>query len=207
MPLIETPAVILALVAVLSYLLGAVPFGIVISRLFGLADPRTIGSGNIGTTNVLRSGNKTAAALTLILDSAKGGIAVIIARYMVGEDAAQLAAISAFLGHLYPIWLGFKGGKGVATFLGTVLALSPLLGAIACATWLLMFALFRISSLGRITAPAIAPLAALAMGQADKAIVLALMAAFVWKRHRENIVRLIAGTEPKVGQKKPEDAE
>lgn len=207
MPLIETPAVILALVAVLSYLLGAVPFGIVISRLFGLTDPRTIGSGNIGTTNVLRSGNKTAAALTLILDSAKGGIAVIIARYMVGEDAAQLAAISAFLGHLYPIWLGFKGGKGVATFLGTVLALSPLLGAIACATWLLMFAQFRISSLGGITAPAIAPLAALALGQADKAIVLALMAAFVWKRHRENIVRLIAGTEPKVGQKKPEDAE
>ena len=205
MPLIETSAAVLALVALLSYLLGAVPFGIVISRLFGLADPRTIGSGNIGTTNVLRSGNKTAAFLTLILDSAKGGIAVIAARTLVGEDAAQVAAICAFLGHLYPAWLGFKGGKGVATFLGTVLALSPLLGIVACATWLVVFALFRISSLGGIMAPALAPVAALVLNNGDKAVVLVLMAVFVWWRHRENIARLFAGTEPRVGQKQTED--
>ncbi|NNJ67901.1 MAG: glycerol-3-phosphate 1-O-acyltransferase PlsY [Boseongicola sp.] len=205
MPLFETSAPILALVAVLAYLLGAVPFGIVMSRAFGLADPRSIGSGNIGATNVLRSGSKPAAALTVLLDGAKGGIAVLIARALVGEDAAQVAALSAFLGHLYPVWLGFKGGKGVATFLGTVLALSPIVGAAACALWLATFAIFRISSLGGIMAPALTPIAAYLLGHADKTAVLAAMAVFVWWRHRENITRILKGTEPKVGQKKPEE--
>jgi len=205
MPLFETSAPILALVAVLAYLLGAVPFGIVMSRAFGLADPRSIGSGNIGATNVLRSGSKPAAALTVLLDGAKGGIAVLIARALVGEDAAQVAALAAFLGHLYPVWLGFKGGKGVATFLGTVLALSPIVGAAACALWLATFAIFRISSLGGIMAPALTPIAAYLLGHADKTAVLAAMAVFVWWRHRENITRILKGTEPKVGQKKPEE--
>ncbi|MBT8414309.1 MAG: glycerol-3-phosphate 1-O-acyltransferase PlsY [Boseongicola sp.] len=205
MPLFETSAPILALVAVLAYLLGAVPFGIVMSRAFGLADPRSIGSGNIGATNVLRSGSKPAAALTVLLDGAKGGIAVLIARALVGEDAAQVAALSAFLGHLYPVWLGFKGGKGVATFLGTVLALSPIVGAAACALWLATFAIFRVSSLGGIMAPALTPIAAYLLGHADKTAVLAAMAVFVWWRHRENITRILKGTEPKVGQKKPEE--
>jgi glycerol-3-phosphate acyltransferase PlsY len=205
MPLFETSAPILALVAVLAYLLGAVPFGIVMSRAFGLADPRSIGSGNIGATNVLRSGSKPAAALTVLLDGAKGGIAVLIARALVGEDAAQVAALSAFLGHLYPVWLGFKGGKGVATFLGTVLALSPIVGAAACALWLATFAITRISSLGGIMAPALTPIAAYLLGHADKTAVLAAMAVFVWWRHRENIARILKGTEPKVGQKKPEE--
>lgn len=203
MPAIETPGLILLAVAALSYFLGAVPFGIVISRLFGLADPRSIGSGNIGATNVLRSGSKPAAALTVLLDGAKGGIAVLIARAAIGEDAAQIAAISAFLGHLYPVWLGFKGGKGVATFLGTVLALSPAVGIAACLIWLATFAIFRISSLGGIVAPALTPVAAHVLDHADKTVVLAAMAAFVWWRHRENIARIANGTEPKVGQKKP----
>ena len=206
MPVFETPALILILVAALSYLLGAVPFGIVMSRLFGLADPRSIGSGNIGATNVLRSGSKPAAALTVILDGAKGGIAVLIARATVGEDAAQIAALSAFLGHLYPVWLGFKGGKGVATFLGTVLALSFPVGITACLLWLATFAILRISSLGGILSPVLTPIAALALGHGDKALVLAAMATFVWWRHRENIGRILTGTEPKVGQKKtPEE--
>ena len=207
MPLIETSAPILALVAVLAYLLGAIPFGIVMARAFGLADPRSIGSGNIGATNVLRSGSKPAAALTVVLDGAKGGIAVLIARALVGEDAAQIAALSAFLGHLYPVWLGFKGGKGVATFLGTVLALSPVVGAAACAIWLVTFAIFRISSLGGIMAPALSPIAALLLGHTDKTAALAAMAVFVWWRHRENITRILSGTEPKVGQKKPEETQ
>ena len=203
MPVFETPGLILALVAVLSYLLGAVPFGVVMSRAFGLADPRTVGSGNIGATNVLRSGSKPAAALTVLLDGAKGGIAVLIARALVGEDAAQIAALSAFLGHLYPVWLGFKGGKGVATFLGTVLALSPAVGIAACLLWLATFGIFRISSLGGILSPALTPVAAYLLGHTDKSLVLAAMAVFVWWRHRENITRILNGTEPKVGQKKP----
>ena len=207
MPLFETPGLTLALVATLAYLLGAVPFGIVMSRAFGLADPRTIGSGNIGATNVLRSGSKPAAALTVLLDGAKGGIAVLIARAVVGEDAAQIAALSAFLGHLYPVWLGFKGGKGVATFLGTVLALSPIVGIAACALWLVTFAIFRISSLGGILSPALTPIAALLLGHGDKTTVLAAMAIFVWWRHRQNITRILDGTEPKVGRKKPQETE
>lgn len=207
MPLFETPGLTLALVATLAYLLGAVPFGIVMSRAFGLADPRTIGSGNIGATNVLRSGSKPAAALTVLLDGAKGGIAVLIARAFVGEDAAQIAALTAFLGHLYPVWLGFKGGKGVATFLGTVLALSLPVGIAACALWLVTFAASRISSLGGILSPALTPIAALLLGHGDKTTVLAAMAIFVWWRHRQNITRILNGTEPKVSRKKPQETE
>jgi glycerol-3-phosphate acyltransferase PlsY len=138
---------VLAGVAVAAYLLGSVPFGIVMTRLFGLGDLRQIGSGNIGATNVLRTGNRTAAALTLILDAGKGGIAVLVARTLVGEDAAQLAGLAAFFGHCFPVFLGFRGGKGVATFIGTLLALFWPVGIAACLTWLLVAAVSRISSL------------------------------------------------------------
>jgi acyl phosphate:glycerol-3-phosphate acyltransferase len=135
MPEITSTPLVLLIVAALSYLLGSIPFGIVITRAMGLGDIRQIGSGNIGATNVLRTGNRLAAFLTLVLDAGKGAIAVIAARALVGEDAAQVAGGFAFLGHLWPVWLGFRGGKGVATFLGTLLALYWPLGLMACATW------------------------------------------------------------------------
>ena len=144
MPEIVTAPGSLALVAVLGYLLGSIPFGILITRFLGLGDLRQIGSGNIGATNVLRTGNKGAAAATLILDGAKGAVAVLIARAFYADDAAQLAGLSAFLGHLFPIWLGFRGGKGVATFLGTLLALAWPVGLAACATWAATAAIARI---------------------------------------------------------------
>ena len=146
MPDIISSPLALFLVGVLGYLLGSIPFGIVITRALGLGDLRQIGSGNIGATNVLRTGNKGAAAATLLLDAAKGGIAVLIARHAVGEDAAQLAALTSFLGHLFPVWLGFRGGKGVATFLGTLIALAWPVGLAACATWLVAALITRISS-------------------------------------------------------------
>ncbi|MEY5038121.1 MAG: glycerol-3-phosphate 1-O-acyltransferase PlsY, partial [Pseudomonadota bacterium] len=146
MPEIVTSPLLLILASVLGYLLGSVPFGIVITRALGLGDLRAIGSGNIGATNVLRTGHKGAALATLILDAAKGAIAVLIARFALGEDAAQMAGGMAFLGHLFPVWLGFKGGKGVATFLGTLLALAWPVGLAACATWAVAAFVTRISS-------------------------------------------------------------
>ena len=152
MPLIETAPVLLLVTAVLGYLLGAIPFGIVIARLFGLGDLRQIGSGNIGATNVLRTGNKLAALLTLLLDAGKAGIAVAIGRVTLGEDAAQLAGFAAFLGHLYPVYLGFRGGKGVATFFGTLLVLAWPVGLASGAVWLVMAKLMRYSSLAALVA-------------------------------------------------------
>ena len=135
MPELIASPLTLTIVAVLAYLLGSIQFGLVITRAMGLGDLRSIGSGNIGATNVLRTGNRGAALATLVLDAAKGGIAVLLARWAVGEDAAQLAALCSFLGHLFPVWLRFKGGKGVATFLGTMIALAWPVGLAACATW------------------------------------------------------------------------
>lgn len=198
MPEIVTPPAILGLVALLAYLLGAVPFGIVVSRAFGLGDPRTIGSGNIGATNVLRTGHKRAAALTLLCDAGKGGLAVFLARALVGEDAAQVAGAAAFLGHVFPIYLGFKGGKGVATFLGTLLALSFQIGALACATWLVVALIFRMSSLSALTAAAAAPVIAIGLGRGDLAVLLVALAALIFISHRANIRRLIAGDEPRI---------
>ena len=145
--------------AAIGYLLGSVPFGIVITRMLGLGDLRRIGSGNIGATNVLRTGHKGAALATLILDSGKGAIAVLLARWLGGEDAALVAGGAAFLGHLFSVWLGFRGGKGVATFLGTVLALFWPVGLIACGLWLAAAGIFRISSLSALVAAALAPIA------------------------------------------------
>ncbi len=187
--------------AVFGYLLGSVPFGLVITRALGLGDLRQIGSGNIGATNVLRTGNKGAALATLLLDSGKGAIAVLLARHFGGEPAAILAGGAAFLGHCFPIWLRFKGGKGVATFLGTVIALNWPLGLIACATWALTAAITRISSLSALLAAALAPVFAWGLGRTDIAAVAAFMAVLIFIRHHANISRLLAGTEPRIGRK------
>lgn len=202
MPEITTPVTLLAVTAALGYLLGSVPFGMVFARLFGLGDIRQIGSGNIGATNVLRTGNKLAAALTLIGDVGKGAFAVLVARSLLGEDAAQLAGFGAYLGHLFPVYIGFRGGKGVATWLGTMLAIAWPVGLAAAATWLVTAALFRISSLAGLTAAALTPLWAWLLG-APHVVVLALaLAALIFLRHHQNIARLLKGTEPRIGKKK-----
>jgi len=201
MPVIETSATLLALTALLAYLLGSVPFGLVMARLFGLGDIRQIGSGNIGATNVLRTGSKPAAALTLVLDAGKGGIAVLVARALVAEDAAQVAGFAAFLGHCFPVYLGFKGGKGVATFLGTLLALFWPAGIAACLTWLLTAAISRISSLSALVAAAMVPVWVSVLGMPQAGLVTALLAALIFMRHDANIKRLLKGEEPRIGRK------
>ena len=193
----------LMLWTVLGYLLGSIPFGMVIARALGLGDLRRIGSGNIGATNVLRTGNRPAALATLLLDSGKGAIAVLLARHFGGETAAILAGGAAFLGHCFPVWLGFRGGKGVATFLGTVIALHWPLGLAACAIWLLTAAISRISSLSALMAAALTPVLAWSMGRADLVLVSLFMAALIFLRHRANIARLLDGSEPRLGRKPP----
>ncbi len=202
MPEITTAAPLLGLTALLAYLLGAIPFGIVIARLFGLGDLRAIGSGNIGATNVLRTGNKAAAALTLIGDAGKAGAAVIIARVVLGEDAAQLAGFMAFLGHCFPVYLAFKGGKGVATYLGTLLALVWPIGLGACLIWLAIARLFRISSLAALVTALLTPALAWGINRPDVLILLAALGLLIWIRHHENTIRLLNGTESKIEAKK-----
>ena len=206
MPHITSAPLALILVAVLAYLLGSVPFGIVITRALGLGDLRKIGSGNIGATNVLRTGHKGAALATLLLDAGKGGIAVLIARALVGEDAAQLAALTAFLGHLYPVLLGFKGGKGVATFLGTLLALAWPVGLAVCATWVVTALLTRISSLSALVAAASSALWLFYFNHGQMLFLAVILTLLVYVRHWANLERIKAGTEPKIGQKKKETA-
>jgi len=198
-PGLESGWAALGVVAVAAYLLGSVPFGVVVARAFGLGDLRTIGSGNIGATNVLRTGNRLAAALTLLGDAGKGGTAVLVARATLGEDAAQLAGLAAFLGHLYPVFLGFRGGKGVATFLGVLLALSWPVGAAACATWAAVAGVARLSSLAALVAAASGPLWAAVLGYGAGVALAAVLAAAVFVRHAGNIRRLVAGTEPRIG--------
>ncbi len=200
-PDLVTPPVALLLWALAGYLLGSVPFGVVLARAFGLGDLRKVGSGNIGATNVLRTGNKTAAALTLILDGGKGAAAVLIARALAAEDAVQLAGFSAFLGHCFPVWLGFRGGKGVATFLGLLLAFAFPLGLAACATWAATAAIFRISSLAALVAAALSPVWALMFGLPQAVALLLALAVLIFIRHRPNIARLLAGQEPRIGKK------
>ncbi|MGJ8584213.1 MAG: glycerol-3-phosphate 1-O-acyltransferase PlsY [Marinosulfonomonas sp.] len=190
------------LVALGSYILGSIPFGLVICRLFGLGDIRQIGSGNIGATNVLRTGNKLAAFLTVLLDAGKGAIAVFVARSFGGEDVAGLAALFAMLGHLYPIFLKFKGGKGVATFLGTLLALSFPVGLACCATWLVTALITRISSASALVAAALAPIFTLYFYHLHGAVLILLLSALIFYRHGANIRRLINGTEPRIQRKK-----
>ncbi|WP_108855295.1 glycerol-3-phosphate 1-O-acyltransferase PlsY [Aliiroseovarius pelagivivens] len=201
MPDLITSFPLLMGVAVAGYLLGSIPFGIVMARLFGLGDLRQIGSGNIGATNVLRTGNKPAAFLTLIGDAGKGGAAVLLARALFAEDAAQLAGFTAFLGHCFPVFLGFKGGKGVATWLGTMLALAFPLGLAACATWLVTALVFRISSLAALVAAALSPIIALVFGWNSLVLISVALGALIFHRHRANIARIRSGDEPRIGRK------
>lgn len=200
LPAFDTAPLVLVLIGLGAYLLGSVPFGLVITRLLGLGDVRKIGSGNIGATNVLRTGNKPAALATLLLDAGKGAIAVLIARAIAGEDAAQLAGLASFLGHLFPVWLRFRGGKGVATFLGTLLALAWPVGLACCVTWLVTLKLTRLSSASALVASASAAVWALLFGLVSLIALVLALAALVWVRHAANIGRILAGTEPKVGK-------
>ncbi len=190
------------LALVVGYALGSIPFGVVITRMMGAGDVRNIGSGNIGATNVLRTGRKGLAAATLFLDAAKGAVAVVVAN-MVDPSLGIIAGVGAFFGHLFPIWLGFKGGKGVATMLGITLALAWPIGLIFAATWIGTLALTRISSLGGMAAAAMAPVSAAFTGNFPLAVGLAGMAVILILRHGDNIKRLFDGTEPRIGQSKP----
>ncbi len=188
--------------AILGYLLGSIPFGLLLTRAAGLGDIRAIGSGNIGATNVLRTGNKALAAATLLLDAGKGAVAVLVVRYLWGEEAAMFAGIGAFLGHVFPVWLGFKGGKGVATFIGVLLALSWPVGLIFCATWLVIAFAQRYSSLAALTAAATAPIFAYVISGVTLAATAGLLSLILILKHAGNIRRLWAGTEPRIGSKK-----
>ena len=192
-----------------GYLLGSIPFGVIVMKAAGAGDPRAIGSGNIGATNVLRSGRKDLAAVTLLGDGGKGAAAVLVAWLATrgAGDAAQaaltcLAGGAAFFGHLFPIWLGFKGGKGVATFFGTLLAAAWPVGLIAGATWVLMALVFRISSLAALTAAVVAPIAALLLHRPAVAVLAAVMGVLIYIRHLPNIRRLLKGEEPRIGGSK-----
>lgn len=193
----------IALAAALGYLLGSIPFGLVITKAAGLGDIRTIGSGNIGATNVLRTGRKDLALATLLLDGGKGAIAVLIAYAL--NWPPEIAGAAAFLGHCFPVWLKFNGGKGVATFLGTLLALWFPAGAIACAVWLILAFAVRFSSLAALGAAAASPLILFSMGKAAFAIAAVFMTLLIFVRHKDNIKRLIADDEPRIGARKGED--
>ncbi|MFN3281825.1 MAG: glycerol-3-phosphate 1-O-acyltransferase PlsY [Tabrizicola sp.] len=202
MPELVTSPSLLLLAAVLSYLLGAIPFGVVVTRMLGLGDLRQIGSGNIGATNVLRTGNKGAALATLLLDGGKGALAVLIARWLLAEDAAQVAGLAAFLGHLFPVWLGFRGGKGVATFLGVLLALNWPVGLAVCGTWLLTAVVTRTSSIAALVAAASSGLWILALTDGSLLVLALILTILIYVRHGENLKRIKAGTEPRIGAKK-----
>lgn len=197
LPLIPT---LLALAG--GYLLGSIPFGLVIAKMAGLGDIRDIGSGNIGATNALRTGKKWVALLTLIGDVGKGVAAVLFARALLHPEVGVLAGVAAFLGHLYPVWLGFKGGKGVATYLGIAAAVLLPVGIGASLVWLVTFALFRFSSLASLNAALLAPIFAAGMGQGRFVLPLAVLSALIFWRHKANIARLANGTEPRVSKGK-----
>jgi len=186
--------------AVLGYLLGSIPFGLLLTRAVG-TDIRSVGSGNIGATNVLRSGRKDLAAATLLLDGGKGAAAVLLARHFAGEEAAVIAGVAAFAGHLFPVWLGFRGGKGVATLLGVSLAALWPAGFAALGVWLARSVITRFSSVGGMLAAVAAPVAALVLNRPDWAWPMAVMAAVLILKHSENIARLRAGTESRIGAK------
>ncbi|MEQ1866926.1 MAG: glycerol-3-phosphate 1-O-acyltransferase PlsY [Micropepsaceae bacterium] len=184
-----------------GYALGSIPFAYIVTTLFGLGDIRQVGSGNVGATNVLRTGSKLAAALTLIGDVGKGIAAVLVAKQF-GEFAAMSAALGAFTGHICPVWLNFKGGKGVATFIGILVALFLPVALIVCAIWIATALITRISSLSALVAAAASPLLMLALGPWPYALGAALLAALIFVTHRDNIRRLLAGEEPRIGEKK-----
>ncbi|MFK0163978.1 glycerol-3-phosphate 1-O-acyltransferase PlsY [Rhizobium sp. NPDC090279] len=195
-----TPQTVLAAL-VIGYLLGSIPFGLLLTRMAGLGDVRSIGSGNIGATNVLRTGHKGLAAATLLLDAFKGTAAVLITAHFFGEDAGVLAGFAAFIGHIFPVWIGFKGGKGVATYLGILLGLAPLMALIFAIVWLAIAFTTRYSSLSALVATLVIPVVLWILGVDKIAAVMALMTIISWYKHRANIARLTAGTEGKIGAK------
>ncbi|WP_455271955.1 glycerol-3-phosphate 1-O-acyltransferase PlsY [Rhizobium herbae] len=186
--------------AIFGYLLGSIPFGLILTRMAGLGDVRKIGSGNIGATNVLRTGNKKLAAATLLLDALKGTAAAAIASRW-GMEAGIAAGFAAFIGHLYPIWLGFKGGKGIATYIGVLLGLAPVMVLLFAAIWLVMAKLTRYSSLSALVATLIVPVVLLATGYGKIGLLFVVMSIITWIKHRANIQRLLAGTESRIGEK------
>ncbi len=188
-------------IAVAGYLLGSIPFGLILTELAGLGDVRKIGSGNIGATNVLRTGNKALALATLLLDAGKGAVAVVAARLLFGPEAAIIGGAAALLGHMFPAWLRFRGGKGVATGLGVLLAMAWQVGLVACAVWLLAALLFRYSSLAALMALAASPVAAWFLADRQIAGLALFLAALVWLRHHENIRRLLKGEESRIGRR------
>ena len=200
-PGFSTAPMLLIIWVVAGYLLGSIPFGIVVARVMGLGDLRQIGSGNIGATNVLRTGSKVAAAVTLIADASKAGAAVLLARAVAGEDAAQLAGFAAIFGHCYPIWLKFNGGKGVATFFGLLFAVAWPIGLAAGITWLITATIFRYSSLSALVTAAITPLSVIILPYNNLFFLSISLALLVFWRHRENISRLLRSQESKIGQK------
>ena len=191
----------LALVLALGYLLGSIPFGLLLTKMAGLGDLRSIGSGNIGATNVLRTGNKKLAAATLLLDALKATAAALIAQALFGHNAGLLAGFAAFIGHLFPVWLGFKGGKGVATYIGTLLGVAPWMVLVFAVAWLSVAFLTRYSSLSALVATLVIPVVLWILGVEEAALVTAAMTVITFWRHKANIERLIAGTEGKIGQK------
>ena len=197
-PALELGLMNIFLVILFAYLIGSIPFGIIISKIMGLGNLRNIGSGNIGATNVLRTGNKLAAILTLIFDLLKGAIAVIITYYIFNDTTAQIAALSSFLGHCFPIWLKFKGGKGVATFIGISLALYWPAGILICLTWVLTAFLSRISSLSALISSLSSILWVWILGVPSAVFVMTVLTILIWFRHIENIKRIINNTEPKI---------
>ena len=184
-----------------GYALGSIPFAFIVTKMFGLGDIRQVGSGNVGATNVLRTGNKLAAALTFVGDVGKGVVAVLIAKYW-GDDAAMAAALGAFTGHIFPVWLNFKGGKGIATCAGILAALTPMVALCAACTWLATAVITRISSVAALVTAALAPFYMLVFGTTTFAIGTTVLAALIFITHRENIARLASGQEPRIGQKK-----
>lgn len=186
------------LAAIAGYLCGSIPFGLLLTKWAGLGDVRKIGSGNIGATNVLRTGNKKIAALTLVLDALKATVPVLVFREIGGEAAGLIAGFAALAGHLFPVWLNFKGGKGVATGIGMLFGVAWLLGLAFLAVWLIVAFLFKTSSISALTASALTPLWAYLLGRSDLVIPLIILAVIVWLTHRANIARLLAGTEPKI---------
>jgi glycerol-3-phosphate acyltransferase PlsY len=184
---------------VFGYLCGSIPFGILLTRLAGGPDLRTVGSGNIGATNVLRTGRRGLAAATLIGDMLKGTIAVVLTRHLLGHDFALVAAVGAFLGHLFPVWLRFRGGKGVATYIGVLLGIAWPAAIVFCAVWLAIAAVSRYSSLAALIASAVTPVFLWWRGDTTEALVFFLLSAVLWIMHRGNIGRLLSGTEGKIG--------
>jgi acyl phosphate:glycerol-3-phosphate acyltransferase len=188
--------------AIFGYLLGSVPFGLLFSWAAGAGDVRKIGSGNIGATNVLRTGKRWAAAATLLCDGGKGALAILITQYFQGSEAPMFAGLGAFLGHLFPLWLGFRGGKGMATFLGVTLALDWRVGLAAMATWLVVAIISRMSSLSTLVAAALAPLYMALLHHPNYAMLELVLVLLIFAMHRENIQRILSGSEPRIGAAK-----